>query len=278
MTTRSSSPVGLVVGARSVISRVIAEGLSDLGYSLVVEEGAASPKGIGSSEPDRGVRDLLKRGGQVIVGHHDFTTHDGAQEAIRLATKTFGTIDIVVVLGELCTERAFLRVEPESWSTLVAGHLTTAFNICQATAHWMTDHQRRGRLICLTGSDGAVTTDFGRVHLAGVMGGIFSLTRAMAVELRPKGITVNAIASSLEPPQEERVPSNRTTSHYASHNILPMIEFLVSEKALEITGQVISVDGAKVSVVRSVKSAGAIAEGSHWTPEEIGRRWGELSR
>lgn len=272
----SSSSVALVVGARTELSRIIADGLCDLGYSLVVEEG--DEPNNAASEHNGGVRAIIKRGGQAIVGHHDTTTHSGAEAAVSLTTKTFGAVDVVIVVGELCSERAFLRIEANSWSTLIAHHLTTTFFTCQAAAAWMVEHQRTGRLICLTGSDGAVTTDFGRVHLAGVMGGIFSLTRAMAVELRPKGITVNAIAPSLTPPLEKGAPPGHAAPRYATRDVIPMIDFLVSGKASEITGQVIGIDGRKLSVIRPVKSAGAMPEGQQWTSEEISRRWGELSR
>lgn len=280
MTADRSKRVVLVAGTGLEIGRVIADGLSALGDAVVAETGAA-----GGNDADRRAtgalaREIVRRGGRAVVGHHDLTTGAGARASIELAVETFGALDVLVVCGTLERERSLARIEEAAWAALMSRHLTASFLCCQAAARWMTDHGRPGRLICITG---ASSSGFGRTHLAAVTAGVSGFVRAMAVELRPKGITVNAltpaVAVKVAPqPEPSRVHAPPAAPTYQVEGIVPVTRFLASEAAAEITGQVVALNGRKLSTVRAVESTGAVAVEGDWSLEEISRRWAELSR
>lgn len=280
MTVDRAKRVVLVAGTGLELGRVIAEGLAEIGFAVVAEAGAAE----GDDEDGRATgalaKEIVRRGGRAVAGHHDLTTAAGARACVELAVETFGAVDVLVACGALERERSLARIEEPAWAALVARHLTASFLCCQATARWMIDQARPGRLICVTGF---ASSGFGRTHLAAVTAGVGGFVRAMAVELRPRGITVNALApattvkaSSQEEPSRVHGPQPAPT--YQLEGIVPVTRFLASEAAAEITGQVVALSGRKLSVVRSVESAGAVASEGDWSVDEIARRWAELSR
>jgi NAD(P)-dependent dehydrogenase (short-subunit alcohol dehydrogenase family) len=272
--------VVLVTGTGQEIGRSIADGLSEIGYAVVAETGATVEADDEKRATAALVREIVRRGGRAVAGHHDLTTGAGARSCVELAVETFGALDVLVACGALERERSLARIEESAWSTLTSRHLTASFLGCQSAARWMMDRGRPGRLICITG---VASSGFGRTHLAAVAAGVSGFVRAMAIELRPKGITVNALTPAVavkaaSQAELSRVHAQPQAPSYQVEGIVPVTSFLASEAAAEITGQVVALNGRKLSVVRSVESTGAVAADGDWSVEEIARRWSELSR
>ena len=268
----------LAVGVDLDAGSTIVQGLAASGHALVVEDGGTGEHC--DPPPSAGIaRNIVKNGGRAVAAAHDLTSATGAAEAVALTAETFGSLDSVVLCGGLARERAFLRVDDGPLRSLIDHHLATVFLTFQAASRWMTDHRRPGRLLCVTATAGSSSGDFGRVHLAAATGGVYAAVRAMAHELRPKQITVNSIALPLRSPKatDGEWLAGGSLVHSPA-DLCPLVEFLLSENAAEITGQVIALEGQKVSVIRNLQSAGALPEEETWTTAEIGRRWREISR
>jgi 3-oxoacyl-[acyl-carrier protein] reductase len=280
VTDDDAKRVVLVAGTGLEVGRAIADGLAEIGYAVVAETGA-----VGGDEDERRAttaltKEIVRRGGRAVAAHHDLAGGAGARAAVELAVETFGAVDVLVVCGPLERERSLARIEEPAWGALLSRHLTASFLCCQAAARWMLDSGRPGRLICITG---VTTSGFGRTHLAAATAGVTGFVRAMALELRPKGITVNAVtpaaavktSTQAEPTRAHGQPPAPSSQ---VEGVVPVTQFLASEAAGEITGQVVAVSGRKLSVVRTVESTGAVASEGGWSLEAIGRRWVELSR
>lgn len=267
----SSTPaplVALTTGVTTEVGRLVAQVLANRGYHLAVEAGGST------GEPEkrdaatgRALRELLRRGARATAANHDLSTADGAAVAIRSALEAFGRLDLLVTCPQLDRERSLARVDEASLRELIDHHLLETTLMCQAATREMVP-RGGGRVICLTGTAGAPSASFGQAHLAAVMAGIGGLVRALAVELSHKKIAINALA----------LPTRSSSVELELTGVEPAIEFLISPAASAITGQVIALDGARVSVIRSVTSTGAVATSGAWTAESIALRWGELSR
>lgn len=274
--------VALVVGAWTAEGKVVSRGLIRQGYSVVATT-QPIPNGASrtslETESSALVRALVKSGGSA-VGHDDEISDSiGAQRAVDRALETFGGLDLLVFCPHPGGERSLLRLDDGSWSEGLTAYLTSCFMCCQAAIRHMVGGQGPGRVVTLTGSAGLRTRQFGHVREATLSGAICGLVRSIALELRHKELTINAITLADRHPttpnsKDGSLPQERS----GVETLVPLIEFLCSPGGCEISGQVISVDGKRLSLLRTVETIGALAPEGGWTLESIGIRWHELTR
>src|SRR5262249_27886757 len=110
----------------------------------------------------------------------------------RVEKEWGGRIDILVNNAGIIRDGLFVRMEPEDWQSVIATNLGGAFNFCRAVALLML-RQRGGRIINIS-SVAAGYHNPGQANYAASKGAINAFTRALAVELARKNITVNAVA------------------------------------------------------------------------------------
>src|SRR5207302_11486135 len=145
----------------------------------------------------------------------------------------------------------FVRLEPDAWNAVLQTNLGGTYNFCRAVAYSMM-RQRKGRIINIS-SVAAEHVNPGQTNYAASKGAINSFTKALAVELASRGVTVNAIAPGfIETDMSEAV---RNKAGDLIKKMIPMRRlgkpediarvavFLASEDGGYITGQVLTVDG-----------------------------------
>jgi len=173
-------------------------------------------------------------------------------EKVGTAVETkWGQVDILVNNAGVIKDDLFVRMEAEAWQTVLQTNLGGTFNFCKAVAYTMMK-QRRGRIINIS-SVAAEHVNPGQTNYAASKGAINAFTRALAVELASRGVTVNAIAPGfIETDMSEAV---RNKAGDLIKKMIPMRRlgqpddiakvavFLASADAAYLTGQVITVDG-----------------------------------
>lgn len=176
---------------------------------------------------------------------------NAAQACVEKVEKEWGRFDILVNNAGVIRDDLFVRMEPEAWNTVLQTNLGGTFNFTRAVAYTMMK-QRRGRIINIS----SVAADYvnqGQTNYAASKGAINAFTRALAVELASRNVTVNAIAPGfIETDMSEAV---RNKAGDIIKKIIPMRRlgqpsdiaqvavFLASDAAAYITGQVLTVDG-----------------------------------
>ena len=171
---------------------------------------------------------------------------------VEEVTDRFGRIDILVHSAGIGIERPFLTTSSEDWQRVIDVDLTGTFHCCQAVARVMVG-QRHGRIVTLASTAG-VKGGTGRAAYGAAKGGVIALTKVMAVELAPYGITVNAVAPGAIETELvrsmhdvdtrraylDRIPMDRygTPDEAAATAI-----FLCSDLASYVTGHILAVDG-----------------------------------
>jgi len=186
---------------------------------------------------------------------HAFTADVSDAKAVdRLFVATVeqfsGRLDILVANAGVPHHQAFLDMPLEEWDRVLKTNLTSVFLCAQRAARVMAS-RKYGRIITL-GSISGQRGSFGRAAYGTTKAGIMQLTRIMAVELAPMGITVNSIApgpidtgiTKFGPSQEQsylsRIPAGRFG---LAHEIADAALYLAGENAGFVTGSVINVDG-----------------------------------
>jgi 3-oxoacyl-[acyl-carrier protein] reductase len=237
--------VAIVTGGSRGIGRAIVKAMAAEGAKV-----ACIYRGNKESA-DAVVRDVEVAGGVGLAIQCDVAKTDEAQKCVERIEKEWNRLDILVNNAGVIKDDLFVRLEPEAWQSVLETNLGGVFNFCKAVAYPMMK-QRRGRIINIS-SVAADHVNPGQTNYAASKGAINAFTRALAVELASRGVTVNAIAPGfIETDMSEAV---RNKAGDLIKKMIPMKRlgqpddiakvavFLASAEAGYLTGQVITVDG-----------------------------------
>ncbi len=246
----SSGQAVVVTGAARGIGRAIAERFGAAGARVVVND----IDGEGATGTAAAIGDA---GGTAISAPADVSSAEEVAGVFAAAVEAFGTVDVLVNNAGLVSPlRHFLEADEEWWRRLIDVNLTGHFLCSHAAARLMAP---KGKGVIINMSSGGAT----RAHRAftaydASKGGIEALTRAMALDLGPYGIRVNALmpgAIDTEGMDEEarrlrgeNIPLGRVGE---PDDMAGPALFLASDDARYVTGHVLKVDGGMLAQQRS---------------------------
>lgn len=240
--------IALVTGASRGIGAAIASDLAAHGARVVLNHRA-------SHEQVEAVRaQITAAGGESFVAQADVGVFADAQRLIKEVTDHFGRIDILVNNAGTTRDMLLMMMSEDDWDTVLRTNLKSAYNCCKAALRPMF-RQRYGRIINIASVVG-LAGQAGQTNYAASKAGMIGLTKALAKEVGPRGITVNAVApgfvptvltSALTEEQKQTAISMTPLGRFAEPaEIAYAVTFLASDRAAFITGQVLSVDGGLV--------------------------------
>jgi 3-oxoacyl-[acyl-carrier protein] reductase len=234
----------LVTGASGGIGRAIAERLARDGVHVVVHANTR----LDAAEAT--VAAIVAAGGSAEAVSFDVTDRAATRSACERLVAA-GTIQIVVNNAGVHDDAVFPALRAEQWSRVMDVSSGGFFNVTQALVMPMI-RTRWGRIVNLS-SVAAITGNRGQVNYAAAKGALNGATKALALELASRGITVNAIAPGIidagmaqgfDPATIERlVPMKRAGR---ADEVAALVAFLASDDAAYISGQIISINGAMI--------------------------------
>ncbi|MPZ14947.1 MAG: SDR family oxidoreductase [Chloroflexi bacterium] len=242
----------MITGAAAGIGAGVAAGFANLGANLVLAD-------IDEEELASLDNNLTARGVDVLASRTDVTSAAGLKALVNAAVERFSGIDVLVVAaGGFSGSKTIEEVSDEEWEAGVALNLSSAFKTARAVVPVM-KRARAGRIIMISSASGRMPTNVaaGVCYYAASKAGLLGLTRVLAIELGPYGVTVNAVAPgttytervakfrSLETFDRiaETVPLGRIST--VEEQVGPIL-FLASPPARYITGATLDVNGGRL--------------------------------
>jgi 3-oxoacyl-[acyl-carrier protein] reductase len=236
--------VALVTGASQGIGRETALALARAGARVAAAARSADKLAALASE-------ISTAGGEALAVKMDVADAEQVKAGFKQVTERFGRLDVLVNNAAVTRDGLALRMKPEDWDAVIRTNLTGA-HLCIQQALVVMLRQRSGRIINIS-SVVAQSGNAGQVNYVASKAGLVGLTKAIAIEVASRNITVNAVApgfietamTSVLPDKvkEElkvRIPLGRMGT---PADVAAAILFLASDEAGYITGQVLSVNG-----------------------------------
>lgn len=184
--TSFAGRTAIVTGSGRNIGRAIALALAARGAAVVVN-GHRDAQAV-----DAVVREIERSGGRALGVMADVSQHEQVAELVRKAVAHFGSADIAVSNVAMRRKQPFLGISLADWDEVLATNLSAAFYMARNVIPHMRS-RRWGRIIHISGFDGFWGQVTERAHNITCKAGLHGLTKALAREFGPEGITVNSV-------------------------------------------------------------------------------------
>lgn len=273
--------VAVITGAGGGIGAATAELLAAEGARVVVNDLGGSRDGSGSdaSAAQQVVERIKAAGGTAVDDAHSVVSAEGAAAIIQRAVAEFGRLDILINNAGILRDKTLLKLEEADWDAVLDVHLKGTFFCMQAAARQLRAQGDGGSIVNTTSVSGMLG-NFGQSNYSAAKAGIYGLTRTASIELQRAQIRVNAVAPIAKTRMTEDLPMFSKVESMTPAHVAPVHLFLASDLARDITGQVVSVAGGKLSIYKVVESAGRFKEADDgiWQAAEIAEHFQSLSK
>ncbi len=238
----------LITGASRGIGRATALAFGENGYNVVVNYAARA------DAAEKTLQLLSRIPARAMAIAADVADAAQVQDMFARARAAFGPIDVVVNNAGIAQDALFTDITPEAWRQMFAVHVDGAFHCCRCALPEMIS-RKSGRIINIASIWGMVGASC-EVHYSAAKAALIGMTRALAKEVGPSGITVNCVAPGVIDTDmnagydEATMRALREETPLgvlgAPEDIARAVLFFASEDARFITGQVLSPNGGIV--------------------------------
>jgi len=268
--------VAVITGAAGGIGREHALEFARHGAKVVVND-------VGPAQDV--VDEIVSAGGEAVANNDDIADWDGARRLIATALDTFGDLHVLVNNAGILRDKMFVNMDINMWDAVIRVHLRGTFAPTKhAVTYWRERHKSGDPVpdprVINTSSPSGLYGNPGQSNYGAAKAAIAAFTVILADELSRLGITVNAIAPSALTQMTQGLETyvarlkeieERTGFDAGSPaNISPLVVWLASAQAADVTGRVFNVKGGAISVAETWMAGPGVEQEARWAADELG--------
>ena len=234
----------LVTGANRGIGRAIAAAISDAGYHVIAHYNR------GKEEAEALENEISIKGGIELI-QFDISDREDCCKKLEAWTEKNGAFWGIICNAGICLDESFQGMSGENWDKVLRTNLDGFYNVLHPLVMPLC-RKKKGRIITVSSVSG-ISGNRGQVNYSASKAGIIGATKALAVELASRNITVNCIAPGIietdmiaNTPLDAVLPAIPMGRIGKPEEVAALAVFLLSESASYITRQVISVNGGLI--------------------------------
>jgi len=232
----------LVTGASRGIGRAITLAVSEAGYEVTAHYNRGRENALSLE------KEILQKGGNVKLVQFDVSDREECREKLKGLTEEIGAFWGIICNAGINADDAFPSLSGDDWDRVLRTDLDSFYNVLYPLVMPLC-RKKQGRIITISSISG-ITGNRGQVNYSAAKAGVIGASKALAVELASRSITVNCIAPGIidtdmarDAPLDKILPSIPMGRIGRPEEVAALAVFLLSEQASYITRQVISVNG-----------------------------------
>lgn len=269
--------VWVISGSGRGIGREIALLAGARGAKVVVNDLGSGPSGEGADRgPAEDVAQAIRSaGGDAVANTDSVADPESAERIVEQAIRRFGRIDVIVNNAGILRDRIFHQMDLVEWQSVVGVHLMGSFYLSRAAApHFR--KQESGAFVHFTSASGLVG-NFGQANYSAAKMGIVGLSKSIALDMARYHVRSNAVAPFAWSRLIGTIPATNEAEKLrierlkamTPDKIAPLVVFLGSSLAADITGQIFAVRKNEIMLMSQPRPLRSISRLEGWTPESL---------
>jgi acetoacetyl-CoA reductase len=240
--------IALITGGMGGLGEAICIKMAALGYQVVTTH---SP---GNTKANEWLSEMEQQGYKFRAYPCDVADFDSAKECVAKITAELGPVDVLVNNAGITRDMTFKKMDKVNWDAVMKTNLDSVFNMTKQVADGMVD-RNWGRIINISSVNGQKGA-FGQTNYSAAKAGMHGFTKALALEVAKKGVTVNTISPGyigtkmvmaipsevLESKILPQIPMGRLGK---PEEVAGLVAYLASDEAAFLTGANIAINGGQ---------------------------------